>query len=74
MTGSQPEVQSQCLFAASICHSRFIGIQQMYGVREDQALFTSPRGTTLAIPVSQVSPLTLAFRIAESNLLFRDAA
>jgi hypothetical protein len=46
----------------------FVGIQSAFGIREDLALFQRrPNSTTIAIPVSKVSPLALAYAFLGKN-------
>lgn len=45
---------------------QWVGIQHLTG-REDLILFNAPSGTTLSLPVAQISPEEVARRIQESE-------
>ena len=44
----------------------WVGVQHLTG-REDLVLFNAPSGTTLSLPVGQMSPEAVARRIEESR-------
>jgi hypothetical protein len=53
---------SRCEFAACVNNAVFVGVQCMYGAREDVGLFQRrPGASTIALPLSKVSPLGLAY-------------
>lgn len=63
----------RCRWACRINGVVFLGIQSGWGLVEDQCLFARKKGsTTLAIPLSKVTPLAIAWRIFEADEKFRN--
>jgi hypothetical protein len=59
------EVILKLEWACTVAGVRFGGIQSCYGIREDQMLFQPfTGGTTLALPLSEVSVLSISQKIA----------
>ena len=62
ITPAVPNHLENCRLSAEINGAIFLGVQSAYGVREDLALFQRrPGASTIALPLSKVSPLGLAY-------------
>jgi hypothetical protein len=65
---SPEQLRQHCLWCVRVAAVHFVGFQSCFGIREDVLLIQAhPGATTLAIPLSEVSPVSIAYKVLKSQ-------